>query len=107
MARQQLVALLAAVLVATAAAVVPLSNYGVITPRPRLIMGKRDEEYCGKKKCVNVKCDSRCPDQCFVLCPSCKTICSKFISNAIGISILTTLPLRIYLLSNINTIFCR
>ncbi|XP_047055974.1 uncharacterized protein LOC124662136 [Lolium rigidum] len=75
MARQQLVALLAAVLLATAAAVVPLSNYGVITPRPRLIMGKRDEEYCGKKKCVNVKCDSRCPDQCFVLCPSCKTIC--------------------------------
>ena len=78
MARQQLVALLAAAMVATAAAaVVPLSNYGVIIPRTGLIPGRREEEYCGKKKCLNVRCESRCPDQCFVLCPSCKTLCCK------------------------------
>ena len=76
---RKLVALLVAALVATAAAVVPLSNYGLITSRARFITGKRDEANCGKKKCLNVMCDSRCPDQCFVLCPSCKTLCSKYI----------------------------
>uniref|UniRef100_A0ACD6AI30 Uncharacterized protein n=1 Tax=Avena sativa TaxID=4498 RepID=A0ACD6AI30_AVESA len=75
MARQFVALLAVALAVGTAAAVVPLSNYGVITPRAGLVPGKRGEEYCGKKKCVNVKCDSRCPDQCFVLCPSCKTLC--------------------------------
>ncbi|CAM0885349.1 unnamed protein product [Alopecurus aequalis] len=70
-----LVALLLAALLSAAAAAVPLSNYGLITPPARLIRGKRDEVKCGKKKCLNVECESRCPYDCFVLCPSCKTVC--------------------------------
>ncbi|XP_037410634.1 uncharacterized protein LOC119273636 [Triticum dicoccoides] len=67
------VALVAAAAVAAAGAGLP-SNFAMITPRGP-ILGKRDAgEYCGKRKCM-AKCESRCPDQCFVLCPSCKTLC--------------------------------
>ncbi|KQK11719.1 uncharacterized protein LOC100836247 [Brachypodium distachyon] len=50
----------------------PASSFRVLTPQGRL---NAETNNCGKRKCVNVKCDSRCPDQCFLLCPSCKTLC--------------------------------
>lgn len=55
------------------------SNYHVINPGH---FGKRDQQLScadsnGKKEGCMAKCDKRCPNQCIVLCPSCKTYCSK------------------------------
>ncbi|KAL5226700.1 hypothetical protein ABZP36_014965 [Zizania latifolia] len=43
-------------------------------------LGKRDQQLscadsAGKKKGCVAKCDKRCPNQCIVLCPICKTLC--------------------------------
>ncbi|KAL6853344.1 hypothetical protein ACP4OV_019373 [Aristida adscensionis] len=85
MARQLAVAVAALVAVCAAASAAaqqdppppPLpSNYHVVTP------GKyhRDQQLAcnddktNKKSCM-AKCDKRCPNQCIVLCPGCKTFC--------------------------------
>ncbi|CAO2196097.1 unnamed protein product [Urochloa humidicola] len=83
--RSCLVAAAAALLVALCAASVqvaaqprpPLpSNYHIITPGKF----KRDQQLAcgdpnGNKPSCNAKCDKRCPNQCIVLCPGCKTFC--------------------------------
>lgn len=56
-------------------------NYHMINPGSSGL-GKRDQELScadtkGKKKGCMAKCDKRCPNQCIVMCPSCKTFCSK------------------------------
>ncbi|XP_052139991.1 uncharacterized protein LOC127759805 [Oryza glaberrima] len=53
-------------------------NYHVINPGH--MGGKRDQQLScddtqGKKKGCMAKCDKRCPNQCIVMCPSCKTFC--------------------------------
>ena len=53
------------------------SNYHIITPGKF----KRDQQLAcgdpnGNKPSCNAKCDKRCPNQCIVLCPGCKTFCS-------------------------------
>ncbi|CAM0147846.1 unnamed protein product [Urochloa decumbens] len=52
------------------------SNYHIITPGKY----KRDQQLAcgdpnGNKPSCNAKCDKRCPNQCIVLCPGCKTFC--------------------------------
>uniref|UniRef100_A0A0E0N837 Uncharacterized protein n=1 Tax=Oryza rufipogon TaxID=4529 RepID=A0A0E0N837_ORYRU len=53
-------------------------NYHMINPGH--MGGKRDQQLScddtqGKKKGCMAKCDKRCPNQCIVMCPSCKTFC--------------------------------
>jgi hypothetical protein len=53
-------------------------NYHVITPGKY----KRDQQLaCNddrtNKPSCSAKCDRRCPNQCIVLCPGCKTFCSN------------------------------
>jgi hypothetical protein len=53
------------------------SNYHVITPGKY----RRDQQLaCNDDRTNNTaclaKCDRRCPNQCIVLCPGCKTFCS-------------------------------
>ena len=80
-----LVAVAAALVVAASVAAAqqptpqPLpSNYHIITPGKF----KRDQQLAcgddsnGNKPSCNAKCDKRCPNQCIVLCPGCKTFCS-------------------------------
>ncbi|KAG2603519.1 uncharacterized protein LOC120710847 [Panicum virgatum] len=83
--RSYLGAAVAALVVAAAASVAaqqltlpqPLpSNYHIITPGKF----KRDQQLAcgdpnGNKPSCNAKCDRRCPNQCIVLCPGCKTFC--------------------------------
>ncbi|GJM88257.1 hypothetical protein PR202_ga04297 [Eleusine coracana subsp. coracana] len=52
------------------------SNYQVINPGKY----KRDQQLAcndpkDNKPSCNAKCDKRCPNQCIVLCPGCKTFC--------------------------------
>jgi hypothetical protein len=59
------------------------SNYHIITPGKY----KRDQQLAcgdpnGNKPSCNAKCDKRCPNQCIVLCPGCKTFCSTYRSFA-------------------------
>ncbi|XP_066387651.1 uncharacterized protein [Miscanthus floridulus] len=84
MARELAAACVVAALVALCAGVAaqapaprPLpSNYQMITPGKY----KRDQQTAcdnpkdKKQKCM-AKCDKRCPNQCIVLCPGCKTFC--------------------------------
>jgi hypothetical protein len=85
MARAAVVAAAAALLVVVcAAAQAPSSprlpsNYHVINPGR---FGKRDQQLSctdsnGNKAGCMAKCDKRCPNQCIVMCPGCKTFCSK------------------------------
>ena len=61
------------------------SNYHIITPGKF----KRDQQLAcgddsnGNKPSCNAKCDKRCPNQCIVLCPGCKTFCSTCLLNYI------------------------
>ncbi|TVU18712.1 hypothetical protein EJB05_34824, partial [Eragrostis curvula] len=85
MARACVLVLAAVVAVCAAAASVaaqppgqrPLpSNYHVINPGKF----KRDQQLAcndpkDNKPACNAKCDKRCPNQCIVLCPGCKTFC--------------------------------
>ena len=75
-----LVAALCAAAASVAAAQPPRplpSNYHVITPgkyrRDQQLACNDDEN--NRTACV-AKCDRRCPNQCIVLCPGCKTFCS-------------------------------
>lgn len=58
------------------------SNYQMITPGKY----KRDQQTAcdnpknKQQKCI-AKCDKRCPNQCIVLCPGCKTFCSNLHSH--------------------------
>ncbi|KQK11722.1 uncharacterized protein LOC100836552 [Brachypodium distachyon] len=74
-------------LVLAAFAVVVLAGVAVAQPRPalpsnshRFQPGKRNQGFsCDDKKdhqvpCVET-CNSRCPNECMVMCPSCKTFC--------------------------------
>uniref|UniRef100_A0A0E0JU50 Root cap protein 1 n=1 Tax=Oryza punctata TaxID=4537 RepID=A0A0E0JU50_ORYPU len=82
---RQLVGALAALVAVCAVAAVQAQppspklppNYHMINPGH---MGKRDQQLScadttGNNKGCVAKCDKRCPNQCIVLCPSCKTFC--------------------------------
>ena len=80
LAAAALVAALCAAAASVAAAQPPRplpSNYHVITPGKY----RRDQQLAcnddktNKTACM-AKCDRRCPNQCIVLCPGCKTFCS-------------------------------
>uniref|UniRef100_A0A0D9VAS1 Uncharacterized protein n=1 Tax=Leersia perrieri TaxID=77586 RepID=A0A0D9VAS1_9ORYZ len=58
----------------------PLPHNSHMITGPAGGVGKREQQLSckdtkGKKKGCMAKCDSRCPDQCIVMCPSCKTFC--------------------------------
>ena len=60
------------------------SNYQMINPGRY----KRDQQLAcddpkdNKPKCM-AKCDKRCPNQCIVLCPGCKTFCSIYFTHSL------------------------
>jgi len=80
--RSYLVAAVAALVVSAASVAAQQltlpSNSHIITPGKF----KRDQQLAcgddsnGNKPSCNAKCDKRCPNQCIVLCPGCKTFCS-------------------------------
>jgi hypothetical protein len=84
MASRAFVLVLAALLALCAAAASVAAQQRPLPPQYRIINPgkyKRDQQMtCDdpkdkKPKCL-AKCAKRCPDQCIVLCPGCKTFCS-------------------------------